>query len=44
MLDQKLGHDVGFKKNHVCTLEGIVLIQSSWNFVKISIFMKSKAE
>ena len=36
---QKLGHKVNSKKNHMFTLDGIDLIQSSGNFVTILIFI-----
>ena len=32
------------EKNNVYTLEGTVFIQSSWNFVKMFIIMKSRPE
>ena len=35
MSGQKLGHKVKLKIKHVNSLEGIVLIQSSWNYVKM---------
>ena len=37
-----LGHKVKFRKNHVYTSEGTVLMQSSWNFVRLFILIKSR--
>ena len=44
MSGQKLGHKVKSKKNHVNSLESTVLIQSSWNCVKMFINMKSMSD
>ena len=44
MSGQKLGHKVNSYKNHVYTLEGIVLIKSSWNYVRMFILIKSRPE
>ena len=41
MSGQKLGHKVNSSKNHVNTLEGIVLNQSLWNYVKMFVIICS---
>ena len=44
MSGQKLGHKVKSYKNLVYSLESTILIQSSWNYVRMFIFMKSRSE
>ena len=44
MSGQKLGYMVRSKKNHVNSLEGTVLIQSSWNCVRMFISMNSMSD
>ena len=44
MSGQKLGHEVKSYSNHEYTLEGTVWIQSSWNFVRMFMWIKNKPE
>ena len=44
MSGKKLGHKVKSSLNHEYTHEGTVLIQSSWNFVRMIIWLKLKPE
>ena len=41
---QKVGYNVRSKKKHLISLENTVLIQSSWNYVRMFIFMKYRSD